>query len=157
MSDYWILRLDAQGNKLAEADFGGSGEDRCQAMTLTGDGGVILVGASGSAIDGDKTVPNFGGEDAWIVKTVLREAPVGAPLVLIDGFYSFSNSFTITESNVAQVSLSTTFTNGTIRYTLDGSGPTLSSPLYTVPFNLTNAASVARTFTLNAVAWNASL
>jgi len=70
--DYWILKLDAQGNKQWDKTFGGfSREDLC-AIQQTTDGGYILGGRSESDINGDKTQPRWGGygdSDYWIVKT----------------------------------------------------------------------------------------
>ena len=155
--DCWVVRLDANGNQLWDPSFGGTGDDSLSNLERTMDGGYILGGYSLSGLGGDKTSPSFGNNDFWIVKLSSIERPIGTPVVLVNGLYGISNTFTFTETNVAQVSLSTTFSNGTIRYTLDGSAPTLGSPLYTGAFNLTNAASVTRAFTITAVAWNSNL
>src|SRR6185369_9239690 len=48
-----------------------------------------------------------------------------------------------------QVSFQTTFTNGTVHYTLDGSMPSMEAVLYTAPFLLTKSA------TLRAIAYSA--
>ncbi len=66
-SDIWLVRLDANGNKLWERTYGGSAQDALGSMQSTRDGGLILSGFSFST-DGDKTTPNFGGMDAWVLR-----------------------------------------------------------------------------------------
>jgi hypothetical protein len=66
--DYWVVRTDSSGNKLWDASFGGSTNDTLRSLELTDDGGCILGGNSLSGISGNKTSPNYGGTDIWIVK-----------------------------------------------------------------------------------------
>ena len=66
--DYWALKLDSNGNILWQNSIGGSLVDRPQAAFQTADGGFIIGGSSTSPISGDKTEPNQGGFDYWIVK-----------------------------------------------------------------------------------------
>lgn len=67
--DYWVIKLDNQGNKLWDKTIGGSGEDRLRAGILEApDGGYIMAGFSNSPADGDKTEPSKGKADFWIVK-----------------------------------------------------------------------------------------
>lgn len=68
-SDYWLLKIDAAGDKLWDASFGGSGNDYLQSFQETSDGGYILGGISRSNISGDKSQKSKGGYDFWIVKT----------------------------------------------------------------------------------------
>ncbi|MEO8086666.1 MAG: T9SS type A sorting domain-containing protein [Bacteroidota bacterium] len=49
--------------------FGGDAYDYVNSFQQTTDGGFILAGYSTSGINGDKTQPNWGGLDFWIVKT----------------------------------------------------------------------------------------
>jgi hypothetical protein len=52
-----------------------------------------------------------------------------------------------TFTNQISITLETTTSGAAIRYTTDGSIPTAASPLYNVPFTLTNSATVkARAF-----------
>ncbi len=67
-ADYWILRLDANGNELWEQSFGGTSEDRLAALRQTADGGFILAGSSASSTNGNKTSVNYGGFDFWAVR-----------------------------------------------------------------------------------------
>lgn len=154
--DWWLVRLDSVGNRIGEYIWGGSGDDVLMTMTRTSDG-YVLAGYSESTNSGTKTSGRLGAEDWWVMKLLARVAPIGTPAVLVDGQYSPTNGFRFTETNAAQISLSTTFTNGIIRYTLDGSTPTLSSPLYTGSFGITNATTFNRTFAIQAVAWNSNL
>ncbi len=67
-NDYWILKIDANGNKLWDRRFGGSDDDFLAAIEPTTDGGFLLGGASKSGISGDKTQAGWGNFDYWIVK-----------------------------------------------------------------------------------------
>ncbi|HKQ38820.1 MAG TPA: hypothetical protein VJ063_12135, partial [Verrucomicrobiae bacterium] len=67
--DYWILRLDADGNKLWEHDFGGSHIDYFSDVHVTLDGGFVVAGFGYSEPDGNKTAPRRGdGYDLWLVR-----------------------------------------------------------------------------------------
>ena len=67
-SDYWVVKLDANGNKLWDKAFGGSASDNLQSLQQTSDGGYILGGESASGISGDKTQASKGDFDYWVVK-----------------------------------------------------------------------------------------
>ncbi|MFB6258122.1 MAG: T9SS type A sorting domain-containing protein, partial [Flavobacteriales bacterium] len=64
--DYWVLKLDGQGNLEWEENYGGSGHDAATSIAQTPDGGYILTGRSYSS-DGDVS-GNNGNTDAWVVK-----------------------------------------------------------------------------------------
>lgn len=75
--DYWVLKLDGQGNKQWDASFGGSAQDRLSRVCQTPEGGFLLAGGSNSPVSGTKTAPNHGpintnpltsGYDYWVVK-----------------------------------------------------------------------------------------
>ncbi|MHA1536149.1 MAG: FHA domain-containing protein [Alphaproteobacteria bacterium] len=51
--DGWLVRLDANGNKLWEKRYGGARDDRIEALLHTIDGGYIAVGATKSKGAGD--------------------------------------------------------------------------------------------------------
>lgn len=68
LSDFWIVKIDSSGNVQWQNTIGGSGNDACQSIALTFDGGYILGGSSDSNISGDKTENSSGGSDYWIVK-----------------------------------------------------------------------------------------
>ena len=66
--DYWIVKLDAAGNKIWDKTIGGSGDDYLYSLEATADGEYILGGYSGSNISGDKTEDSKGAGDYWVVK-----------------------------------------------------------------------------------------
>jgi len=73
--DYWVVKINSQGNKEWDKNFGGNMEDKLYALQQTIDGGYILGGTSRSGIGGDKTQNcqdtsnNFYLQgDYWIVK-----------------------------------------------------------------------------------------
>lgn len=64
--DYWIVKLDAEGDMVWEKSLGGSGWDEAKSIQQTTDEGYIVTGWTDSN-DGDITSPR-GGRDYWIVK-----------------------------------------------------------------------------------------
>ena len=66
--DIWLVKVDANGNKQWEKVFGGTGGDYVRSVQPTGDGGYILGGDSYSGVSGNKTTPNQGDYDYWLVK-----------------------------------------------------------------------------------------
>jgi hypothetical protein len=64
--DYWIVKLDADGNLVWQKCLGGSDFDEAQSIQQTTDGGFIVAGHSKSN-NGDVS-GNQGHEDYWIVK-----------------------------------------------------------------------------------------
>ena len=66
--DYWAVRIDAQGNQLWEASYGGSANDICDWAEPMPDGGWLLAGESSSAPSGNKRSPRFGATDLWLVR-----------------------------------------------------------------------------------------
>lgn len=69
-SDFWLIRLDKNGNKLWDKTIGGSSSDRPAALQVLGDG-YVLSGTSSSGASGEKSDSVRGGDDFWIVKTDL--------------------------------------------------------------------------------------
>ncbi len=67
--DYWLVKLDRNGNTLWEKTIGGKEDDELTDMIVTRDGGYLLAGSSASPQEGMKTAPNGEGSDIWIVKT----------------------------------------------------------------------------------------
>lgn len=66
-SDIWLVKIDAAGELVWEKTFGGSQFDAAQSVSLSKDGGFIIVGNSKS-IDKDVT-NNVGENDIWLIKT----------------------------------------------------------------------------------------
>ncbi len=67
-ADYWIIKLDVQGNIQWQNTIGGSSDDAISTIHQTADGGYIIGGTSYSGISGDKTENCYGLDDYWIVK-----------------------------------------------------------------------------------------
>ena len=73
-SDFWLVKLDANGNKIWDKTIGGNLEDMLPFVSQTADGGFIVAGTSRSDISGDKSEPNkgtlsFATDDFWVLKT----------------------------------------------------------------------------------------
>lgn len=66
--DYWVMKIDENGNKLWDKTFGGSEYDRLEDILIDDDNNFLLVGRSESPISGEKTENSKGGLDYWIVK-----------------------------------------------------------------------------------------
>ncbi len=64
--DYWVVKLDKQGNIIWENCYGGNGIDKPYCIQQTKDLGFVISGSSTSN-DGD-AINNHGGEDYFIVK-----------------------------------------------------------------------------------------
>lgn len=68
VADYWIIRLDALGNKIWDRTYGGGGDESLTDAILMPDGGFILGGYSNTNISGEKSAPNKGFYDYWLVR-----------------------------------------------------------------------------------------
>ncbi len=67
-SDFWIVKVNAEGEKEWDRSFGGSGSDSVQNIQKTADGGYLLIGNSRSPMSGNRTVPQSGIYDVWVIK-----------------------------------------------------------------------------------------
>ncbi|PSR55170.1 hypothetical protein AHMF7605_17475 [Adhaeribacter arboris] len=67
--DFWMLKINGNGEKLFDKRFGGTGDEGLRTILLTADGGYLLAGRSESGVSGDKSQGNQGSSDYWIVKT----------------------------------------------------------------------------------------
>ena len=67
-NDYWIIKLDEEGNELWQRTFGGDQDDTLFALTQTNDGGFIAGGNSNSGATNSKSKSNQNGTDFWILK-----------------------------------------------------------------------------------------
>jgi len=75
-NDYWIVKVDAVGNKQWDKRFGGNSGSSLNAITSTlsvvkqtSDGGYIIGGTTNSDSSLDVSQPTRGGNDYWIIKT----------------------------------------------------------------------------------------
>ena len=65
-SDYWVVKIDSNGELLCERSLGGGDQDIAKSIQKTNDGGFIVAGNSDS-FNGDVT-DNHGYGDFWVVK-----------------------------------------------------------------------------------------
>ncbi len=65
--DYWVVNLDASGSIIWQKSLGGGGDDVPAGISLTSDGGLIVIGWTVSQ-DGDVTGTNNQSPDIWVVK-----------------------------------------------------------------------------------------
>lgn len=66
--DYWVLKLDKNGDTEWQQVLGGEQDDHIACVTQANDGGYILAGNSASAATGNKSRSNKSGTDFWVVK-----------------------------------------------------------------------------------------
>ncbi|MBA3649437.1 MAG: T9SS type A sorting domain-containing protein [Chitinophagales bacterium] len=67
--DYWLVKLDANGNKLWDRCYGGANNDFCYSVKQTTDNGFVLCGHSYSFSGDISATKKRGGADYWVVKT----------------------------------------------------------------------------------------
>lgn len=72
-ADYWVVKVDKDGNKQWDKRYGGTGNDLLYGEIIqTRDGGYLMGGNSNSSISGDKSEMVRGGnslyDDYWVVK-----------------------------------------------------------------------------------------
>lgn len=68
-ADYWIVKVDKDGNKMWDKAYGGNFNDDLSFVATTLDGGFLFSGRSNSELSGDKTENNLGHSQLWLVKT----------------------------------------------------------------------------------------
>jgi hypothetical protein len=139
----------------AAAGEAGSVGRESERMPLGGTVRLPLVGRHGRSDafirgrsyspSGNKTAPHFDADDIWVIKLAERIAPVGMPVILVNGLFSPTNVVTVTNSALIQIQ--STFSNGVTFFTLNGAPPA-SGTLYTGSFVLNQSA------TIRAIAFN---
>jgi len=68
-TDYWIIKIDSEGNEQWQKTYGGQYADQLRDVEQTKDGGFIVAGYSNSTASGEKALENLGqGGDFWILK-----------------------------------------------------------------------------------------
>ena len=58
--DFWVIKLDEQGEEVWDRTYGGSGDDEAFSLIRTTDGGY--------AVAGDTYSKGAGGADFWVIK-----------------------------------------------------------------------------------------
>jgi len=66
--DYWIVKVDSNGNKQWDERYGGNNSEILTSLIQTKDGGFLLGGESYSSLSGDKSSVKLGTSDGWLVK-----------------------------------------------------------------------------------------
>lgn len=66
-SDIWVIKIDGNGNKLAEASFGGSSTDEARDAILLNNGSIAILGSSSSGPSGNKTSILNSNRDLWLL------------------------------------------------------------------------------------------
>ncbi len=67
-NDYWVVKVDANGNMIWDKRYGGSSNDALNGILELSNGKIILSGSSNSNISGDKTQNSYSSYDYWIVE-----------------------------------------------------------------------------------------
>lgn len=68
-SDYWLIKIDGNGNKIWDKTYGGTDYDEATSIISCKDNGFLLGGLSSSDIGENKTQTRKGGYDYWVIKT----------------------------------------------------------------------------------------
>jgi hypothetical protein len=67
--DFWVVKVGPLGRVKWNVTLGGTGDDEAYSITPAPDGkGYLVAGTSTSSPSGNKTTPNYGGMDIWVVK-----------------------------------------------------------------------------------------
>ncbi|MGR6088098.1 MAG: DUF7619 domain-containing protein [Arcticibacter sp.] len=68
LNDYWILKLDGNGNLQWQNTLQGTDVDQLYFVEPTADGGFVCAGFSDSGLSSDKIENTLGAKDYWILK-----------------------------------------------------------------------------------------
>lgn len=68
-NDLWLVKVDASGNVVWQRTYGGTNDDISESIIPTpAVGGFLLLASSNSGIGGNKTTPQVGLYDMWVIK-----------------------------------------------------------------------------------------
>ena len=67
-NDMWVIKIDSDGNIIWDRTFGGYENDVVTDIEVLNDGGFLIGGQSESGVTGNKSTPNNGQRDFWLVK-----------------------------------------------------------------------------------------
>ncbi|RZJ72542.1 T9SS type A sorting domain-containing protein [Flavobacterium sp.] len=65
--DYWLIRLDNNGEQIWQKTFGGDKDDQPFSVIALKDGGYLLGGNSISGVSGNRLVSSRSGSDFWVL------------------------------------------------------------------------------------------
>ncbi len=66
--DYWVLKINPDGQKVWDRSYGGTGADILEDLALAANGDLLLGGSSASGATGDRTQGNRGANDFWVLR-----------------------------------------------------------------------------------------
>jgi hypothetical protein len=64
-ADFWVLKIDQDGNKIWDKSFGGGGSDSCSDHIEVN--GIIYLSGHSQTIDNQSSFENIGNSDLWIM------------------------------------------------------------------------------------------
>ena len=67
-TDFWLVKLDADGNKVWDKAFGGTGSDTPVSLLSLPDGNFLMAGYTTSSASGNLTSTNKGASDVCLIK-----------------------------------------------------------------------------------------
>jgi gliding motility-associated-like protein len=73
--DFWIIKVDTNGGKFWDRNYGGSNDDSLQAIFIKCDRGLLVGGYSESGVSGDRTHYNRGLNDYWAFRLDIPTRP----------------------------------------------------------------------------------
>ena len=100
--DYWLVKMDSNGNIQWEKSLGGTGYEWAKFVQQTSDGGYVVAGWSMWSSDGDVS-GNHGGADYWIVKLSPEGAPLPISLLDFDAKPTKQNTVDVSWVTASQV------------------------------------------------------
>lgn len=66
--DILVIKTDDKGNKVWQNVLGGAGYEDAEGITISSDGGIMIVGSTESSKTGDVDSVSHGSTDVWVVK-----------------------------------------------------------------------------------------
>lgn len=78
LTDYWLVKIDANGTKIWDIALGGSGNDNAYTIVTTKENDFVVGGASASSLSGDKSEASKGLSDFWLLKIKDCHASTGS-------------------------------------------------------------------------------
>ncbi len=110
--DIWVVKIDGNGNKVWDSNFGGTGIDYLKSITTTTDGGALLLGYTSSNISGNKNTSSYGNGDLWVIKINSQGAKVWEKTYGGNGYDEPGMVKTFTDGSILVTGLSQSFASG---------------------------------------------
>jgi hypothetical protein len=96
-SDYWLIKLDQNGNRLWSKRYGGSGYEALGHLSKRGDT-IMLSGDSKSPAGFDKSENNLGIQQGWIIAIDTLGNKIWDKTIFTSGTGSFGSAFPISNT-----------------------------------------------------------